>query len=196
MCWFLTALIFTTHPNCSLSLMILVVGDTLNNKNFTWLTCYFDFYGKLKPHLLRFSGLSGGFLSWFKCYEKYCVFNFSLFKFWKKIQNTFLRKHPKLGVWKLILQYCGHFIYGFSTLAWLLSSWFVSMRRGFLKVRARRFSAHLKRDILLLSKHEERLPQLCSHISKDDWPCFCSISLCISPLFSFPLHIKRNFWED
>lgn len=62
-----------------------------------------------------------------------------------------------------------------------------------MKVMAQRFSAHLKRDILLLSKHEECLPQLCSHISEDDWPCFCSISLCISLLFSFPLHIKRNF---
>ena len=75
-----------------------------------------------------------------------------------------------------------------------MPSWLASLRRGFLKVKARWFSAHLKKNVLLLSV-KSAPAHTHTHITEDDWPCFCSISLCISLLFSFPLYIKSNFFS-
>lgn len=63
-----------------------------------------------------------------------------------------------MGVWKLSLKCCRHFIYGCSGLEWVLPSWLSSPRKGFLAM-AQWVSAHLSRDELLLSV-KSALPQL------------------------------------
>lgn len=78
--WILVALIFTTSPSNLLSLMLLVVRDTLSI-NITWLNCYFYFYTNHKRYLFW------GFLADFYLVAntmKYCVLNSPLFKLcWK-----------------------------------------------------------------------------------------------------------------